>query len=164
MAGMVPGDVGGAHEYPPESKAPTAPRVFCDASLLFCCRTTTEHGRMETGEQDLGDFLVEQERRLEAISDLMPYAQLLLFDWRCELTADDGTPVGCFVNAWTRETLMVSADGRRFGHRDGGIVKCDPGDDDLRRALPSRGDWLLLGGYGPGDLLGDPGPPEGLAF
>lgn len=93
----------------------------------------------------------------------MPHAQQLLFDWRDEPSADDGTPVGCFVNAWTRETLMVSADGRHFGHRDGGIVECDAGND-LRCALPSRRDWLLLGGYGPGDLLGDPVPDEDLAF
>jgi hypothetical protein len=93
-----------------------------------------------------------------------PYAQRLLFDWRYELTADDGTSVECFVHAWTRETLMVSADGRRFDHRDDGIVECDPGSHDLRRALPSRRDWLLLGGYGPGDLLGDPVLDEDLAF
>ncbi len=119
---------------------------------------------MEPKEQHRGEFLVEQERRLEAISDLVPYAQRLLFDWRYELTADDGTSVGCFVNAWTRETLMVSSDGRRFDHRDGGIVECDPGNDALPRALPSRRDWLLLGGYGPGDLLGEPVPDEDLAF
>lgn len=61
---------------------------------------------------------------------------------------------------------MVSEDGRRFCHGDGGIVEREPGrdDDDLRRALPSRRDWLLLGGYGPGDLLGDPIQDEDLAF
>lgn len=52
---------------------------------------------MESEKQELGAFLVEQERRLEAISDLIPYAQRLLFDWRYDLTADDGTRVGCFV-------------------------------------------------------------------
>ena len=80
---------------------------------------------MESEKQELGAFLVEQEQRLEAISDLIPHAQRLLFDWRYELTADDGTRVGCFVNAWTRETLMVSEDGRRFCH--GGIVEREPG-------------------------------------
>lgn len=122
---------------------------------------------MESEDQKLGAFLVEQERRLEAIRDLVPYAQLLLFDWRYELTADDGTRVGCFVNAWTRETLMASADGRRFCHGEGGGIvehgsQCD--DDELRQALPSREHWLLIGGYGPGDLLEDPRHDEDFAF
>jgi len=141
-----------------------ARRAFRHASVFVLCRAATDHVRMEPKKQDLGEFLVEQQRRLEAISDLVPYAQQLLFDWHYELTADDGTLVGCFVNAWTRETLMVSADGRRFDHRDDGIVECDSGNDDLRCALPSRRDWLLLGGHGPGDLLGDPVPDEDLAF
>jgi len=48
---------------------------------------------MEPKEQDRGEFLVEQERRLEATSDLVPYAQRLLFDWRYELTSLTGRPV-----------------------------------------------------------------------
>lgn len=120
---------------------------------------------MPTYANDMGAFLVDQQRRLEAISDLMPYTQTLLFDWRGDLEALDGTIVGRFVNAWTRKVVMVSADGRGFVQRDGQIVADAAAFAvDLRAALPSGGDWLSLGGYDPGDLLEDSSPIRDLAF
>lgn len=113
---------------------------------------------------DMGAFLVDQQRRLEAISDLMPYTQTLLFHWRGDVAASDGTLVGRFVNAWTRKAILVSRDGGGFAWHDGQIVAdaaaCAV---DLLAALPSQRDWLLLGGYDPGDLLGEPVAPWDLA-
>lgn len=118
-----------------------------------------------TGEpQELGAFLIDQQRRLEAISDLMPYTQTLLFDWRGDLEASDGTLVGRFVNAWTRRDILVSADGRGLAWHDGQIVADAAAFAvDLLAALPSQRDWLSLGGYDPGDLLGESVAPWDLA-
>lgn len=113
---------------------------------------------------DMGPFLLDQQRRLQAISDLMPYTHTLLFDWRGDVAASDGTLVGRFVNAWTREAILVSADGRGFGRHDGRIVADAAAFAvDLLAALPSRRDWLSLGGYDPGDLLGESVVPWDLA-
>ena len=84
-----------------------------------------------------------------------------------DLEADDGTRIGRYTNAWTRKSLLVADDGRVFRYGEKGIAEHDAPENAVRAALPSRRDWLELGGYGPGGLLdeddnapGRRGPPD----
>lgn len=81
-----------------------------------------------------------------------------------DLTAEDGTTVGVYKHAWTRERLLLADDGRLFHREDDRVVEGGDPDEAMRRFLPSPRAWLTVGGYAPGDLLGPPLPDEELAI
>lgn len=114
--------------------------------------------------KDYGAFLEELEERAKVLSEVMPYAQTLLLDWRYDLEAADGTTVGCFSHAWTRRTLMVSADARIFDWIEERVVESQRPACTIRAALPSQKEWLFLGGYEPGGALDGPSADDDLAF
>lgn len=107
---------------------------------------------------------MDRNRIERLVGDLVPHAQAVLVDWSRDLVAEDGTGVSAYRHAWTRKEFFLTDDGRLF-HYDEHRRIVEDGDsvETVRRVLPSRRDWLLLGGYAPGDLLGEPLLDEELA-
>lgn len=104
--------------------------------------------------RSMGELLEELDKRAEVLSALMPHGQTLLFDWQVDQRAPDGTDVGCFHNAFTRRKLFVARDGRVFVRTRGLLAPSPDPSATVRAALPTLRDWVWLGGYAAGDLLG----------
>ncbi len=151
----------------PRRSASLSPE-FCGKAVLFRDRDRQEHRRMpppHVSYRTMGDLLEELDKRAEVLSPLMPFGQTLLFDWHYDRQGADGSPVGCFHNAFTRKKLFVSPDGRVFRRAEGGVlVEAEDSTAVVRAALPSVRDWLWVGGYAAGDLLGPPSREEDFAF
>lgn len=107
---------------------------------------------------------MDRDRVERLLGDLMPYAQKLLVDWSWDLVADDGTAVSAYRHAWTRKEFFLTDDGRLFRWDEHNRV-VEGGDPvaTMRRVMPTLRDWISLGGYAAGDLLGPPLPDEELA-
>ncbi len=107
---------------------------------------------------------MDRNRIERLVRDWMPHAQAVLIDWTGDTVAEDGTALSGYHHAWTREEFFLTDDGRHF-HYDEHRHLVEGGDpvETMRRILPSRREWILLGGYAPGDLLGEPLRDEELA-
>lgn len=61
-------------------------------------------------------------------------------------------------------TRSGADDGRVYRYDERRLVVSDSSAEEVPATLPSRREWLLLGGYGAGDLMGEPSTGEDLAF
>lgn len=108
---------------------------------------------------------MEPARVVRLVGALMPYAQAMLVDWQYDQAVEDGTIVGTYRHAWTREYFHLTDDGRLFEEVDGHLIESGSAEETVRRIAPMARHWLDLGGYGPGDILGPSIPDdEELAF
>ncbi len=81
------------------------------------------------------------------LEDALRFRQLDRFMWMHELLLTDGTRVHSYKHCDTRNYLHLGEDGRAFHCTERGLYKESDLELDIWSVLPSRHQWLELGGY-----------------
>lgn len=100
----------------------------------------------------------------------VPRAHWPWFTWMLALRLTDGTRIDVFLHSCLNRELLLGDDGAAFAMTPSGRYKAHTDVSvAVARALPSRCEWLEMGGFASFDVGPEPwpageGPLEELAF
>ena len=103
-------------------------------------------------------FYIEARRKVTALRTVLPLAHARHFAWFTQMVGSDGQTLDVFEHQFfAGRYIELGLDGTVYVSRDGDLAPADEttGERRLRDWLPTREQWLRIGGHRPGGFLSD---------